>query len=39
LDPIPAIGAAMAIFAGDILGALLRIPGTPAPPNGCAPVE
>ncbi len=35
MDPIPAIGAmvtcsAMAIFAGDIPGALLRIPGTPA---------
>lgn len=35
LDPIPAIGAivsatAMAIFAGDIPGAMLRIPGTPA---------
>ncbi|WP_299941829.1 tripartite tricarboxylate transporter permease [uncultured Nitratireductor sp.] len=35
LDPIPAIGAivaatTMAIFAGDIPGALLRIPGTPA---------
>ncbi|WP_417259935.1 tripartite tricarboxylate transporter permease [Celeribacter sp.] len=35
LDPIPAIGAIVAatttaIFAGDIPGALLRIPGTPA---------
>ncbi len=35
MDPIPALGAiittsAMAIFAGDIPGALLRIPGTPA---------
>ncbi len=35
MDPIPAIAAiatctAMAIFAGDIPGALLRIPGTPA---------
>lgn len=35
MDPIPAIGAivtasAMAIFAGDIPGAMLRIPGTPA---------
>ena len=35
MDPIPAIGAmvtcsAMAIFAGDIPGTLLRIPGTPA---------
>jgi TctA family transporter len=35
LDPVPAIGAivaatAMAIFAGDIPGAMLRIPGTPA---------
>jgi putative tricarboxylic transport membrane protein len=35
MDPVPAIGAivtasAMAIFAGDISGALLRIPGTPA---------
>ncbi len=35
MEPIPAIGAmvtcsAMAIFAGDIPGALLRIPGTPA---------
>ncbi|TYR30062.1 tripartite tricarboxylate transporter permease [Mesorhizobium microcysteis] len=35
MDPIPAVGAmvtcaAMAIFAGDIPGALLRIPGTPA---------
>jgi len=35
MDPIPAIGAivtmtAMAIFAGDIPGALLRIPGTPS---------
>ena len=35
LDPVPAIGAivaatSMAIFAGDIPGALLRIPGTPA---------
>ena len=35
MDPVPAIGAvvattATAIFAGDIPGALLRIPGTPA---------
>ncbi len=35
MAPVPAIGAivtatAMAIFAGDIPGALLRIPGTPA---------
>lgn len=35
MDPIPAVGAivsmsAMAIFAGDIPGALLRIPGTPS---------
>jgi putative tricarboxylic transport membrane protein len=35
MDPVPAMGAvvattAMAIFAGDIPGALLRIPGTPA---------
>lgn len=35
MDPIPAVGAmvtcaAMAIFAGDIPGILLRIPGTPA---------
>ena len=35
MDPVPAVGAmvtcaAMAIFAGDIPGALLRIPGTPA---------
>ncbi len=35
LDPVPAVAAivtatAMAIFAGDIPGALLRIPGTPA---------
>jgi TctA family transporter len=35
MEPIPAIGAiiaasAMAIFAGDISGTLLRIPGTPA---------
>jgi putative tricarboxylic transport membrane protein len=35
MDPVPAIGAmvtcaAMAIFAGDIPGTLLRIPGTPA---------
>ena len=35
LDPVPAIAAiitmsAMAIFAGDIPGALLRIPGTPS---------
>ena len=35
MDPVPAITAlvattAMAIFAGDIPGALLRIPGTPA---------
>ncbi|WEX10986.1 tripartite tricarboxylate transporter permease [Chelativorans sp. AA-79] len=35
LEPVPAIGAivaatTMAIFAGDIPGAMLRIPGTPA---------
>lgn len=35
MDPVPAIAAivtatAMAIFAGDIPGAMLRIPGTPA---------
>ena len=35
MDPVPAIAAivaatAMAIFAGDLPGALLRIPGTPA---------
>ena len=35
MSPVPALGAivtatAMAIFAGDIPGALLRIPGTPA---------
>jgi putative tricarboxylic transport membrane protein len=35
MEPVPAIGAiisasAMAIFAGDISGTLLRIPGTPA---------
>ena len=35
MDPVPAVAAivtatAMAIFAGDIPGALLRIPGTPA---------
>ncbi len=35
MEPVPAIGAivtcaAMAIFAGDIPGTLLRIPGTPA---------
>lgn len=35
MEPVPALGAivtatAMAIFAGDIPGALLRIPGTPA---------
>lgn len=35
MDPVPAVGAmvacsAMAIFAGDIPAALLRIPGTPA---------
>lgn len=35
MDPVPAIGAiismaAMAIFAGDIPGALLRMPGTPS---------
>lgn len=35
LDPVPAIGAiiamsAMTIFAGDIPGALLRMPGTPS---------
>jgi TctA family transporter len=35
MDPVPAIAAivttvAMAIFAGDIPGALLRLPGTPA---------
>ena len=35
MDPVPAIGAivtcsAMTIFAGDIPGAMMRIPGTPA---------
>nr|WP_302474451.1 tripartite tricarboxylate transporter permease [Roseococcus sp. MDT2-1-1] len=35
MDPVPALGAivtatAMAIFAGDIPGAMLRMPGTPA---------
>jgi len=35
MDPVPAIGAivtatAMAIFAGDIPAAMMRIPGTPA---------
>ena len=40
MDPIPAIAAivttvAMAIFAGDIPGALLRIPGTPASAAYC----
>ena len=35
MDPVPALAgivsvAAMAIFAGDLPGALLRIPGTPA---------
>jgi putative tricarboxylic transport membrane protein len=35
MEPVPAIGAiiaatAMAIFSGDVPGALLRIPGTPA---------
>jgi len=40
LPPVPAIGAivtatAMAIFAGDIPGALLRIPGTPASAAYC----
>lgn len=35
MEPIPAIASmvtatAMAIFAGDIPGALLRVPGTPA---------
>nr|WP_164519975.1 tripartite tricarboxylate transporter permease [Flaviflexus salsibiostraticola] len=35
MDPVPAIGAiiamaAMAIFAGDVPGALLRMPGTPS---------
>jgi TctA family transporter len=35
MEPVPAVGAivtatAMAIFAGDIPGAMLRIPGTPA---------
>ena len=35
MDPVPALGAivtatAMAIFAGDIPAAMLRIPGTPA---------
>src|SRR5687767_5472687 len=35
MEPVPAVGAmvtcsAMAIFAGDIPGTLLRIPGTPA---------
>ena len=40
MDPIPAIAAivttvATAIFAGDIPGALLRIPGTPASAAYC----
>ncbi|MGQ7847643.1 tripartite tricarboxylate transporter permease [Granulosicoccus sp. 3-233] len=40
MEPIPAIAAivttvAMAIFAGDIPGALLRIPGTPASAAYC----
>ncbi|QIE55700.1 tripartite tricarboxylate transporter permease [Pikeienuella piscinae] len=40
MDPIPAIAmivtaVAMAIFAGDIPGALLRIPGTPASAAYC----
>lgn len=40
MDPVPAIAAivtatAMAIFAGDIPGALLRIPGTPASAAYC----
>ena len=40
LPPIPAVGAmvtatAMAIFAGDVPGALLRIPGTPASAAYC----
>jgi putative tricarboxylic transport membrane protein len=40
MDPVPAIAAivtatAMAIFSGDIPGALLRIPGTPASAAYC----
>jgi putative tricarboxylic transport membrane protein len=40
MDPVPSIAAivtatAMAIFAGDIPGALLRIPGTPASAAYC----
>ena len=40
MEPVPAIAAivttvAMAIFAGDIPGALLRIPGTPASAAYC----
>lgn len=40
MDPVPAIAAivatvSMAIFAGDIPGALLRIPGTPASAAYC----
>lgn len=40
MDPVPAIAAivtttAMAIFAGDIPGALLRIPGTPSSAAYC----
>ena len=40
MDPVPAIASivtatAMAIFAGDIPGALLRIPGTPASAAYC----
>ena len=40
MDPVPAIACivttvAMAIFAGDIPGALLRIPGTPASAAYC----
>ena len=40
MDPVPAIAAivttvATAIFAGDIPGALLRIPGTPASAAYC----
>lgn len=41
MDPVPAIASivtatAMAIFAGDIPGALLKIPGTPASAAYCA---
>ena len=39
MPPVPALGAivtasAMAIFAGDIPGAMLRMPGTPASAAG-----